>query len=375
MDICIMLAKVLEEPERGEFFARREDEAHSLVNLLQAILDYASLSPSLKRRFTSALIRLSSKSGRFPDCMVLEEVTRLGEDPVAAGSFGEVWKGSFYSEVIAMKVLKVYERSNVKELLKRFSAEIIIWRQLSHPNLIPFYGVYYLNASKTRICLISPWMQNGNVVQYLRREPDIERSYLMLDIARGLEYLHSGKPGIVHGDLKGENILITSSRRACLTDFGLASARDSELIMSSSTPNARVTGTLRWQAPELLNYEAENTRSTFASDVYSFGCVGYEIYSGEIPFHEVKSDYYVMQSVTRGARPPRPPLSLCQTRGLDDTLWAILQSCWLKDAAARPTAEYLSGSSCRFLKTGKHDIPPSPNKVLFLISPHIVTFP
>ena len=77
--------------------------------------------------------------------------------------------------------------------------------------------------------------------------------------------------------IRQDNILITRSNRACLADFCLASARDSELILSSSTPNARVAGTLRWQAPELLNYEAENSRSSFASDVYSFGCVGYEV--------------------------------------------------------------------------------------------------
>jgi serine/threonine protein kinase len=113
----------------------------------------------------------------------------------------------------------------------------------------------------------------------------------VLDIADGLAYLHSMQPTIVHGDLKAVsdyflvyrysnlglpqlNILITDDRRACLTDFGLATASDSQVMNFSSLSTEKPGGTLRWTAPELLNgTDNSNTKS----DIYAFACVCYEV--------------------------------------------------------------------------------------------------
>lgn len=117
----------------------------------------------------------------------------------------------------------------------------------------------------------------------------------LLDIASGLQYLHSRQPKIVHGDLKGMNILVSSTSRACLADFGLAAARDSGSLHASSTRQSN--GTLRWQgsclssrmffkcliyleclAPELVLFDGDilprNSRET---DIYALGCVFYEV--------------------------------------------------------------------------------------------------
>ena len=125
----------------------------------------------------------------------------------------------------------------------------------------------------------------------------------MLDVAQGLEYLHTLKPHIIHGDLKGVrvqfpeqiprylllrqvNILITPSHRACLVDFGLSAAGESRVLQQSSSSNARATGTIRWEAPELLAPETEGNTviatSTRASDIYSFAWVCYEVKFSEI---------------------------------------------------------------------------------------------
>ena len=120
----------------------------------------------------------------------------------------------------------------------------------------------------------------------------------MLDIAEGLHYLHTLKPSIIHGDLKGVsysicllnlsdkkakvNILITPCRRACLADFGVATAKDFTSLAVTSAPITRTGGTLRWQAPELLdpNVDDENCKSTLASDIYAYACVCYEVIYG-----------------------------------------------------------------------------------------------
>lgn len=73
---------------------------------------------SIKRLHMVALIKLSRASGQYPECMVLKGVQRIGKHPVARGSFGEVWKGTYEGKLIAVKVLHVYEKSDLVRLLK-----------------------------------------------------------------------------------------------------------------------------------------------------------------------------------------------------------------------------------------------------------------
>jgi serine/threonine protein kinase len=208
-----------------------------------------------------------------------------------------------------------------------------------------------------------------------------------LDIAQGLEYLHG--EGIIHGDLKGVgvtvlfvlgvsdcdvdqlNILISQSERACLADFGLATARDSKSIAMTYMTTHKATGTLRWQAPELFpdmgNQEADNNEghNTTASDVYAYGLVCHEVnqdiedrffyvterawqmFSEDYPFPDISSDFQVMYAVKRGRRPTRPTKKKSQTRGLNDDVWNIIEACWNQDPNMRPSAskvvEYLRG--------------------------------
>jgi hypothetical protein len=97
----------------------------------------------------------------------------------ATGGFADVYKGTCLGEDIALKVFKHPLPSGVDSLntlrssddrLRNILREFIIWRQLSHPNLLPFYGVYFLDISvDIKFCLVSPWMENGNMVEFLDR--------------------------------------------------------------------------------------------------------------------------------------------------------------------------------------------------------------
>jgi serine/threonine protein kinase len=55
--------------------------------------------------------------------------------------------------------------------MQGFHHEALIWRQLAHPNLLPFFGVYFLQNDRSRLCLVSPWLENGNISVYLKRNP------------------------------------------------------------------------------------------------------------------------------------------------------------------------------------------------------------
>ncbi|EEB98063.1 hypothetical protein MPER_02495, partial [Moniliophthora perniciosa FA553] len=142
-------------------------------------------SPQLRTSIVKAILRLSRQSNLYPQCLTVDKIRQLGEHPVASGGFGEIWMGEV--EGLQQVVLK----------------EAIGWRQLNHPNLLPFLGLYYLSSSRQRLCLISPWMENGNLVRFLERTPrsDVNHHQLIWDVASGLQYLHQERTD--HSDLKG----------------------------------------------------------------------------------------------------------------------------------------------------------------------------
>ncbi|KAF7333427.1 Protein kinase domain-containing protein [Mycena venus] len=246
--------------------------AQNILDFLQDFLDLDAFS-IVKPSICKALLRLCRVSGLYPQCFALSGLEKVGEQ-VAAGGFGDIWKGVIRGRSVCVKIMRLFQNADIQALLKEFGREALIWRQLCHPNLLPFFGVYYLD---NRLCLVSPWMEHGNVMQFLgKAPPGTNRLSLILDVALGLKYLHA--QNVVHGDLKAINILVTPSRRACIADFGLASiANAMTLRFTHSTANVK-GGTARYQAPELLQGESP---SHFGSDVYAFACVCYEV--GMVP--------------------------------------------------------------------------------------------
>ncbi|KAJ7651216.1 kinase-like domain-containing protein [Roridomyces roridus] len=311
------------------FLDSRDASAQWLLDLLQDLLDYdADIPLADRRRIFKALIRLSDYSKLYPRCFTLTDLEQ--ERLVDGGSFSDVYQGYLHGQCVAVKMMRVFDQSDIEAVLKCFGREAIIWRQLSHPNLLPFYGLYKFHQ---RLCLVSPWMENGHIRGFLKNQScDTNRLLSMiLDMARGLEHLHA--KGIVHGDLKGDNIFVTPSLRACIADFGLSSITTS---MSSFrfTLSSKATrgGTVRYQAPELHDGGHNDLRS----DIYGFACVVYELLTGNAPFPEMSSDGAVIMAVIKGRRPPRPPS--CSGSPSLDGLWALLQDCWHGTPEHRPTA-------------------------------------
>ncbi|KAJ7926346.1 kinase-like domain-containing protein, partial [Mycena leptocephala] len=288
----------------------------------QQLLDSSCESTS-RPLLSKALLRLSGKCGLHPTCFALSGLEKVGQQ-VAGGGFGDIWKGLVGGQTVAVESMRRFRDDDVKASLKEFGREALIWRQLSHPNLLPFFGLYMLDS---RLCLISPWMENGHLQQFLKNAPfGIDRVSLIADVAMGLEYLHAKH--VVHGDLKATNILVTPSDRACIADFGLSSIVDVlSLKFRHSTLSVRV-GTARYQAPELLLNERSNH---FGSDVYAFACVGYEILTGKAPFFEVANDMAVGLKVIGGGRPSR--LEMISPAHL----WMLLEDCWDQNPDQRPT--------------------------------------
>ncbi|KAF7325333.1 Protein kinase domain-containing protein [Mycena venus] len=277
-------------------------------------------------------MRLSCDSKLYPRCLTLPNLDHGRQ--VAGGSFGDIYRGFLGGQSVAIKMMRLFQQSDIDVLLKEFAREALIWRQLCHPNVLPFFGLYYCQE---RLCLVSPWMENGHIRALLKRESyDIDRLLsLILDVALGLEYLHDQK--IVHGDLKGDNIFITPSGRACIADFGLSSFISTSLssIQFTNSSKRNQGGTVPYQAPELFRARSNDLRS----DIYAFACVVYEMLTGKPPFSELCTVVAVIAAVLTGERPLRP--ASCLGAPPLDGLWNLLQDCWQEQPEARPTASHI----------------------------------
>ncbi|KAJ7583144.1 kinase-like domain-containing protein, partial [Mycena floridula] len=310
--------------------SQKGEDASRLLDLLHELIDWGELPGRIRAQFTAALVRLSKKSGCHPKFFGLSGLTKSGSRPVAAGGFGDIWQGILRKKVVSVKVARIFHDDEMKHFVKAFYTEAILWGQLSHPNVLPLYGIYYLNNEEaSQLCMVSPWMEHGNIVRFLKIAPpsSVNHRSRILDIALGMEYLHQ-ESGI-HGDLKGLNILITPSFRACLMDFGLSSIYDSQIPNWTSLSAQHSGGTARWQSPEIL----EGGQNSFKGDVYAYGCVCYEIFAGRIPFYDVYNEMAVSLKVIRGNRPARP-----ETPELENDVWDLIQDCWKEDPDKRPTA-------------------------------------
>ncbi|KAJ7260878.1 kinase-like domain-containing protein [Mycena haematopus] len=163
--------------------------------------------------------------------------------------------------------------SDLRRIRLKFCREALVWKDLRHPNILPFLGIDR-DSFPSSLCMVSPWMNHGTVINYLKNHGYANVNKLLYEIAKGLEYLHSRN--IVHGDLRGANILIKEDWSACLTDFGLSIFSDATSTMSTNRG-----GSLHWMAPELLDPDRFeiNFARTPATDVYAFGCVCVELYT------------------------------------------------------------------------------------------------
>ncbi|KAF8748201.1 protein kinase [Rhizoctonia solani] len=237
---------------------------------------------------------------------------------------------------VAIKSIRLYgslaslgrhklEKSSVKELM--------VWARLYHPNVLRLLGICVFGGE---IGMVSEWMPKGNVTEFTINHPNANKLKLCSEIADGLAYLHN--EGIIHGDLKGGNVVIAADGSARLVDFGLAKLTEEALKFSTTSAQR---GTTRWMPHELMN-PAEESRAviTFASDVYALGMTFLEIYTGNPPFMEMRNDFQVMFAVIQGTLPQRP--SPEASPQLINQMWDLMTWCWARNNERRPNAMTVS---------------------------------
>ncbi|KAE8543422.1 hypothetical protein D1P53_000133 [Cryptococcus gattii VGV] len=279
-----------------------------------------------EKKGTEAELNLDLQELGLEDSVIKpSQLTKL--EKIGSGGFKDVYVGKFRGRKVAISEF----RSHLSEMDIR---ELKLLAEFSHPNIVRFRGICIPEDSTHVPCmLVSELCENGDLFDYIRNVPcpTLKRLLsLMLDIARGLEYLHTRKPSIIHRDCKSSNILINRSGVAKVGDFGLARVKNSTRSMIRS-----LVGTVNWQAPELWH---PTPRYDYKVDVFSAGMVYWEMMSGWIgekkyPW-EGHNEHYIYDAV--GTKHRRPPVTGMRKHWGSEPV-NLMERMWHQDPAERPT--------------------------------------
>ncbi|KAJ7572440.1 kinase-like domain-containing protein [Mycena floridula] len=258
------------------------------------------------------------------------DIVREGNNPISGGGFADIWKGLMIGQSVCLKVLRFFTTTHIrKKLLQDVCREALVWKQLDHPGVLKFLGVS-VDMFAPSFCLISPWMANGNINDYVQVYPDLDLLTVLREVAEAMQYLHEYTPCIVHADIRGA---IADDGHCVLADFGLASVSETQSLATSS---AGLKGSVRWLSPEVLVPIASQRKPRPSRDIYAYGCTVLEIHTKLPPFHSYYHDVAIFSEVISGKRPPRPTLE--EAPSLTDDVWHLIERCWTQEASDRPQA-------------------------------------
>ena len=195
----------------------------------------------------------------------------------ATGSVYEVFDEELGGQAIALKLLHPYLLTEPK-CLERFQSQVLLTRQLSHPNIVKVYD--FDRDDEGNHFITMELVAGESLKSFLSRDPGralplSEILSILDDTALALAHAHA--LGIVHRDIKPSNLLLSYSGEVKLADFGLAKALESPFRM---TQTGELLGTPAYTAPEQFRGEAVDARA----DVYSFGILAYELATSNLPF-------------------------------------------------------------------------------------------
>ncbi|XP_068999557.1 serine/threonine-protein kinase WNK2 isoform X13 [Embiotoca jacksoni] len=212
------------------------------------------------------------------------------------GSFKTVYKGLDTDTWVEVAWCELQERKLSKAERQRFKEEAEMLKGLQHPNIVRFYDFWESPVKgKKCIVLVTELMTSGTLKTYLKRfkvmKPKVLRSWCR-QILKGLHFLHTRTPPIIHRDLKCDNIFITGPTGSVkIGDLGLATLKRASFAKS-------VIGTPEFMAPEMYEEHYDE-----AVDVYAFGMCMLEMATSEYPYSECQNAAQIYRKVTSGVKP------------------------------------------------------------------------
>ncbi|XP_066505914.1 serine/threonine-protein kinase WNK1 isoform X2 [Hoplias malabaricus] len=229
--------------------------------------------------------------GTSPDGRFLKFDIEIGR-----GSFKTVYKGLDTETTVEVAWCELQDRKLSKSERQRFKEEAGMLKGLQHPNIVRFYDSWESpSKGKKYIVLVTELMTSGTLKTYLKRFKEMKIKVLRSwcrQILKGLHFLHTRSPPIIHRDLKCDNIFITGPTGSVkIGDLGLATLKRASFAKS-------VIGTPEFMAPEM--YEEKYDESV---DVYAFGMCMLEMATSEYPYSECQNAAQIYRRVTSGVKP------------------------------------------------------------------------
>uniref|UniRef100_A0A6N2LUP3 non-specific serine/threonine protein kinase n=1 Tax=Salix viminalis TaxID=40686 RepID=A0A6N2LUP3_SALVM len=252
------------------------------------------------------------KSG---DWEIDRRLLKMGER-IASGSCGDLYRGVYYGQDVAIKVLRSEQLNGTEE--EEFAQEVNILREVQHRNVVRFIGAC---TESPHLCIVTEFMHGGNLYDYLHKNHNVLKLPQLLkfaiDVCKGMEYLHQNN--IIHRDLKTANLLMDTQNVVKVADFGVARFQNQGGVMTAET------GTYRWMAPEVINHQPYDQKA----DIFSFAIVLWELVTAKIPYDSM-TPLQAALGVRQGLRPDLP-------RSAHPKLLDLMQKCWETVPDRRPS--------------------------------------
>ena len=258
---------------------------------------------------------------------------------IGKGTFGRVYLGmnATTGEFLAVKEVEVppklvaqNDKNRVRELVASLNQEIETMQHLDHVNIVQYLGC---ERKETSISIFLEYISGGSIGSCLRRHGKFEESVvasLTRQTLSGLAYLH--REGILHRDLKADNILLDVDGTAKISDFGISKKTDN--IYGNDRTNS-MQGSVFWMAPEVIRPQDEGYSAKV--DIWAVGCVVLEMFAGRRPWSQEET-VGAIYKIAQGETPPIP-------QDVEETISpcaiAFMLDCFTVNPTERPTASRL----------------------------------
>ena len=258
---------------------------------------------------------------------------------IGKGSYGRVYLGINLTtgDFLAVKQVEVNQKAagqdkdKMREMVAALDQEIDTMQHLEHPNIVQYLGC---ERKEYSISIFLEYISGGSVGSCLRKHGKFEES-LVSSLCRqtlaGLAYLH--QEGVLHRDLKADNILLDTNGTSKISDFGISKKTDN--IYGNDVTNS-MQGSVFWMAPEVIRSQGQGYSAKV--DIWSLGCVVLEMFAGRRPWskEEAVGAIYKLGSLNQA-----PPIPDDVSSSISAEAVAFMLDCFTVDPSERPTAATL----------------------------------
>ena len=260
-----------------------------------------------------------------PKPKVLRHEDLVPEKVIGSGAFGEVSVGTYKPTGMRVAIKKLHIVGGVSNYKELYMREVNMLALLGDRYILPFIGY----TEEPPFCLVTKFVPNGSLLDAIHTDPrglhltPTDLTAIAYGIARGLASVHH--KGLIHRDLKSENILLDENLLPVVCDFGSARKNAVSRVLTASV------GTVTYSAPELIGgneYDA-------SVDVYSFGVILWEMTTRQFPWEGLQTAQVIYKVVMLGAQLPMPS-------DVPEPLADLIQACLSQDPMQRPTFDRIA---------------------------------